>query len=131
MIRLLLLLATLFPLVTGCNEFPAPAQYDQAMLREYFGKPSQEVADTFEAREARARGHSKSKAGTGTLKARHGHKAGTGTLKIAKAPGIVRGTGTLKIAGVEWVPCWSCFFFLAVHKSKTGLMSRFGCKMMR
>ena len=34
------------PIVVGCG-FPAPAQYDHAMLREYFGKSPAEVAATF------------------------------------------------------------------------------------
>lgn len=47
MTRFLFLLVTLLPLVTGCDAFPAPAQYDHAMLREYFGKSPREVSDTF------------------------------------------------------------------------------------
>ena len=38
---------TLLPLVTGCDAFPAPAQYDHAMLREYFSESPNQIADTF------------------------------------------------------------------------------------
>ncbi len=45
--RPLLLLVIAFPIFAGCGELPAPAQYDRAMLREYFGASPEVVKDTF------------------------------------------------------------------------------------
>ncbi len=38
---------TLLPILVGCGGLPAPAQYDHAMLREYFGKSPSQVEDAF------------------------------------------------------------------------------------
>lgn len=38
---------TALPLLVGCDGLPAPAQYDHAMLREYFGKSPAELENAF------------------------------------------------------------------------------------
>ena len=45
--RLLTVFLTALPVLFGCGGLPAPAQYDHAMLRAYFGKSPAEVAGTF------------------------------------------------------------------------------------
>lgn len=45
--RVLTVFVTALPMLVGCDGLPAPAQYDHAMLREYFGKPPAEVEDAF------------------------------------------------------------------------------------
>jgi len=47
MSRILTVFVTALPMLVGCDGLPAPAQYDHAMLREYFGKSPAEVEDAF------------------------------------------------------------------------------------
>ena len=47
MSRILIVFVTALPMLVSCDGLPAPAQYDHAMLREYFGKSPAEVADAF------------------------------------------------------------------------------------
>ena len=47
MIRFPSLLLLPYLHLAGCGDLPAPAQYDHAMLRHYFGKPPEEVECSF------------------------------------------------------------------------------------
>ena len=47
MSRILAVFVTALPILVGCDGLPAPAQYDHAMLREYFGKSPAEVEGAF------------------------------------------------------------------------------------
>jgi hypothetical protein len=45
--RILTVLIAALPIVADCGQLPAPAQYDHAMLREFFGKSPVEVEVSF------------------------------------------------------------------------------------
>jgi len=45
--NVLTVFVTALLVVVGCDGLPAPAQYDHAMLREYFGQSRAEVEDSF------------------------------------------------------------------------------------
>jgi hypothetical protein len=45
--RMLPVFITALPILVGCGSLPAPAQYDHAMLRGYFGNSPAEVEETF------------------------------------------------------------------------------------
>ena len=45
--KMLTVFVTALLVVVGCDGVSAPAQYDHAMLRNYFGQSRAEVKDTF------------------------------------------------------------------------------------